>query len=60
MALPMLAIVPPWRIPSRFWGGLISRVFMEPERGQRRRTVCSFCTESSKLTASRVALVILS
>ena len=56
----MLAIVPPWRIPSRFWGGLVSRVFMEPERGQRRRTVCSFCTESSKLTASRVALVILS
>ena len=28
--------------------------------GERRRTVCSFCTESSKLTEPRVALVTLS
>ena len=28
--------------------------------GKRRRTVCSFCKESSKLTAPRVALVTLS
>ena len=28
--------------------------------GERRRTVCSFCTESSKVTAEWVAFIILS
>ena len=31
MKLPMLAIVPPWSIPRRFWTGLVSRRFMERE-----------------------------
>ena len=26
--LPMLAMVPPWRIPRRFWGGGVSGMFM--------------------------------
>lgn len=25
----MLAIVPPWRMPRRFWGGILSWDFME-------------------------------
>ena len=50
-AKAVLERVGQWHVCGASEGGLF---------GERKRTVCSFCTESSKLTAPRVASVTLS
>lgn len=58
--VPMLAIVPPWRILRRFWGYqlvIVPEYYRYPNRMGDSFTVCSFWMSNSKLTKPGLAAV---